>query len=120
MTKPRTEGGVIVRVISDATAEYSGLESTPFYIHLHTDLLRAGDKLIPTDDFDYRKTLIVQSRPECFGRGYLYKVCHMDTRPKYFYPKELISKGCKFEYVGASVPDLKPWEMWIMDYVKFN
>lgn len=134
MTKPRTENGVIVRCVQNAPAELSGLYLQPFYIHLNTDLLRAGDRLSPvskmeavTIDSPHMKIahlsahdLVVQDRPEAAGVGYLYKVCHTYDDKNCYYPSQLIAKDAEFEYIGNHFPELKYYDMWIMNYVKFN
>lgn len=125
MAKPKSDVGVIVRVIESTPTELSGLYKQPFKLHLNTDLLRPGDQLVPTTtkgpySGDNEQVLIIQSTPEALGKGYLYKVCHTFLDRNLYYHPKYLAKDCEFEYVGNRFPSLAHWDMWILDYVKIT
>jgi hypothetical protein len=122
MTKPRTQEGVIVRVFQDSDLKLAGIRFEPFPIYLNTDLLTPGCKIIPAQvtGNDYQFMLVIQSKPECYSTGYKYMVHHMLEDAAAYYPPALLSKDTEYEYVGYKSPDLQRYDMWIMDYVKFQ
>lgn len=104
---------VIITLTEDTTANYPGLAGLSFKIYVNFDLLIPGCRIHPVGYQD--ELLIIQDKPEAWNKGFRQSVKYVTDDHNKFFPPELLKKDCEFVYAGHDFPNLKPWEMWILN-----